>query len=183
MSVLPAGQSLGRFLPDLEDLLHDPRSYLAEEPVTIGPRQMYGLAFLFGFAGSAFLLAGAIVGQGDGERLALGIGLLLGGERLAGLVADDARPCTRAAPGRRRGAVSRYGRVVSVGGVQRRGSCVRAGRRQSARRPDAAGGAGVRALRRGAPGRHADRAWSADQGARSGNLSLPIRSCCRVATK
>jgi hypothetical protein len=78
MSVLPAGQSLSRFLPDLEDLLHDPRAYLVREPVTIGPRQMYGLAFLFGFAGGAFLLSCAITGIGDGERLALGIGLLCG---------------------------------------------------------------------------------------------------------
>jgi hypothetical protein len=78
MSVLPAGQSLSRFLPDLEDLLHDPRAYLAREPVTIGPRQMYGLAFLFGLAGGAFLLSCAIAGRGDGERLALGIGLLCG---------------------------------------------------------------------------------------------------------
>jgi hypothetical protein len=78
MSVLPAGQSLSRFLPDLEDLLHDPRAYLAQGTVTIGPRQMYGLAFLFGVAGGAFLLSCAIAGVGDGERLALGIGLLAG---------------------------------------------------------------------------------------------------------
>ncbi len=78
MSVLPAGQSLTRFLPDLEELLHDPRAYLAQGPVTIGARQMYGLAFLFGFGGAAFLLSCVITGQGDGERLALGVGLLLG---------------------------------------------------------------------------------------------------------
>src|SRR5579884_809200 len=78
MSVLPAGQSLSRFLPDLEDLLHDPRAYLAQGPVTIGPRQMYGLAFLFGIAGGVFLLSCVIAGRGDGERLALGIGLLAG---------------------------------------------------------------------------------------------------------
>jgi hypothetical protein len=78
MSVLPAGQPLSRFLPDLPDLLDDPRAFLMQEPVTIGPRQMYGLAFLFGFAGGAFLLSGTLAGQGDGERLALGIGLLLG---------------------------------------------------------------------------------------------------------
>jgi hypothetical protein len=78
MSVLPAGQSLNRFLPDLEDLLDDPGAYLAQEPVTIGPRQMYGLAFLFGLAGGAFLLSCVVTGKGDGERLALGIGLLCG---------------------------------------------------------------------------------------------------------
>jgi len=78
MSVLPAGQSLTRFLPDLEDLVHDPHAYLTREPVTIGPRQMYGLAFLFGLAGGAFLLS-CILARGDeGERLALGIGLLCG---------------------------------------------------------------------------------------------------------
>jgi hypothetical protein len=79
MSVLPAGQSLSRFLPDLEDLLHDPRTFLGREPLTIGPRQMYGLAFLFGFAGMALLLSSFLLGPDEGERLALGIGLLLGG--------------------------------------------------------------------------------------------------------
>jgi hypothetical protein len=78
MSVLPAGQPLTRFLPDLEDLLEDPRAYLVREPVTIGPRQMYGLAFLFGLGGAAFLLSCVIAGRGDGERLAIGIGLLIG---------------------------------------------------------------------------------------------------------
>lgn len=78
MSVLPAGQSVTRFLPDLEDLLHDPRAYLAQEPVTIGPRQMYGLAFLFGLAGGAFLLSCALAKGDEGERLALGVGLLCG---------------------------------------------------------------------------------------------------------
>lgn len=78
MSVLPAGQSLSRFLPDLEDLLHDPRAYLMREPLTIGPRQMYGLASLFGFAGTALLLSCFVAGEPDGERLALGIGLLIG---------------------------------------------------------------------------------------------------------
>lgn len=78
MSVLPAGQALARFLPDVEDLLDDPRAYLTREPVTIGPRQMYGLAFLFGVGGAAFLLAG-ILAEGDkGEKLALGVGLLCG---------------------------------------------------------------------------------------------------------
>lgn len=78
MSVLPAGQSLHRVVADLEELVENPRAYLAEGPLRIGPRQMYGLAFLFGFAGSAFLLSCVVLGQPDGERLALGIGLLVG---------------------------------------------------------------------------------------------------------
>jgi hypothetical protein len=78
MSVLPAGQSLSQIVPDLADLRHDPRAYLAQEPLTIGPRKMYGLAFLFGMAGGAFLLSCVISGKADGERLALGIGLCLG---------------------------------------------------------------------------------------------------------
>jgi hypothetical protein len=78
MSVLPAGQPLARFLPDLDDLLYDPRSYLRAGPVEIGPRRMYGLAALFGVAGAAFLASCAVAGKGDGERLALGIGLLIG---------------------------------------------------------------------------------------------------------
>jgi hypothetical protein len=84
MSVLPAGQSLSRFVPDLEELVHDPRAFLAQEPLTIGPRQMYGLAFLFGLTGLAFLLSCPFIAPEDraellGERLALGIGLSLGG--------------------------------------------------------------------------------------------------------
>jgi hypothetical protein len=78
MSILPAGQSLTRLVPDLEDLLHDPRAYLAQEPLRIGPRKMYGLAFLFGFAGGVLLLSCVLSGESDGERLALGIGLLIG---------------------------------------------------------------------------------------------------------
>ncbi|MGH7226435.1 MAG: hypothetical protein ACRELF_24735, partial [Gemmataceae bacterium] len=78
MSVLPAGQSLHRVVADLEELVENPRAYLAEGPLMIGPRQMYGLAFLFGFAGSAILLSCVALGQPDGERLALGIGLLVG---------------------------------------------------------------------------------------------------------
>jgi hypothetical protein len=84
MSVLPAGQSLSRFVPDLEELVEEPRTYLTQEPLTIGPRQMYGLALLFGLGGAALLLsclflAPANRGEALGERLALGIGLLLGG--------------------------------------------------------------------------------------------------------
>ncbi len=83
MSVLPAGQSLSRFVPDLEELVENPCAYLAQEPLTIGPRQMYGLALLFGLGGSAFLLSCLLIAPADrdellGERLALGIGLLLG---------------------------------------------------------------------------------------------------------
>jgi hypothetical protein len=78
MSVLPAGRPLAGFLPDLEDLLEQPALYLAERPVTVGPRRMYGLAALFGVAGIAFLLS-CVLGPLSGERLALGIGLLLGG--------------------------------------------------------------------------------------------------------
>jgi hypothetical protein len=78
MSVLPAGQPLARFLPDLDDLLHDPAAYLREAPVSVGPRKMYGLAALFGLAGAALLLSCAVTGWADGERVALGIGLLLG---------------------------------------------------------------------------------------------------------
>ncbi len=83
MSMLPAGQSLNQFVPDLEELVENPRSYLAEGPLTIGPRQMYGLAFLFGFGGAAFLLSCLLIAPADqgellGERLALGIGLLIG---------------------------------------------------------------------------------------------------------
>jgi hypothetical protein len=83
MSVLPSGQSLTRFVPDLEELIDNPRAYLAEEPLTIGPRQMYGLAGIFGLIGVAFLLSCWFIAPTDrarllGERVAMSIGLLLG---------------------------------------------------------------------------------------------------------
>jgi hypothetical protein len=78
MSVLPAGRPLEGLLPDLEDLLERPAPYLAGRPVTVGPRRMYGLAALFGVAGAAFLLS-CVLGPLSGERLALGVGLLVGG--------------------------------------------------------------------------------------------------------
>jgi hypothetical protein len=78
MSVLPAGQPLDRVIPDLDDLLHDPASYLASSPVLIGPRRMYGLAALFGIAGFGFLAACFWTGQWKDEKLLLGTGLFLG---------------------------------------------------------------------------------------------------------
>src|SRR5262245_33630543 len=78
MSVLPGGQPLDRALPDLEDLLADPHAYLSEAPLAIGPRRMYRLAGLFAVPGLAFLLSCALQGKADGERVALGVGLLLG---------------------------------------------------------------------------------------------------------
>src|SRR6516164_6065165 len=77
MSMLPAGRSLSGFLSDLEDLLEQPALYLAERPVTVGPRRMYGLAALFGVAGAAFVLS-CVFFPVSGERLAMGIGLLVG---------------------------------------------------------------------------------------------------------
>jgi hypothetical protein len=77
MSVLPGGQPLQRVLPDLDDLLADPQAYLSESPLAFGPRRMYGLALLFGLPGIAFL-ASCVLGRPSGERLAMGIGLVLG---------------------------------------------------------------------------------------------------------
>jgi hypothetical protein len=78
MSVLPAGRPLRRFLPDLDDLLYDPRAYLGAGPVLIGPRRMYGLTALFALPGLALLASWIWAGRTDGERLALGVALLLG---------------------------------------------------------------------------------------------------------
>jgi hypothetical protein len=78
MSVLPAGRRLEKFLPDLDEMLLDPRAFLTEDVVAIGPRRLYGLALLFGIPGAAFLAAVAVKGQPDPEKVALGIGLLLG---------------------------------------------------------------------------------------------------------
>jgi hypothetical protein len=81
MIVLPAGHSLQRFLPDLDDLLYDPAAYLKAAPVTFGPRRMWGLAACFLLAGVAFLVSVWYTGPtpSNGERLALGFGLALGG--------------------------------------------------------------------------------------------------------
>jgi hypothetical protein len=78
MSVLPAGQKLASFLPDIESLLEDPRAYLQGGSVAIGPRRMVGLAGLFGLPGLA-LLASCAMGDPDWkERMALGVALLIG---------------------------------------------------------------------------------------------------------
>ncbi len=78
MSVLPAGQSLARFIPDLDDLLYDPRAYLQTGPLVIGPRRMYSLAAFFALPGIALIIS-AIGGDPEvNERLALGIALLVG---------------------------------------------------------------------------------------------------------
>jgi hypothetical protein len=78
MSVLPAGRSLRQFFPDLDELLLDPASYLKAGTVEIGPRRAYGLAALFGVFGVACLVACAISGVWNDERLLMGIGLLIG---------------------------------------------------------------------------------------------------------
>jgi hypothetical protein len=78
MSVLPVGRSLRQFLPDVDEFLRDPASYLGAAPVEIGPRRAYGFAALFGAFGAACLAACAVSGNWHDERLLLGIGLLLG---------------------------------------------------------------------------------------------------------
>src|SRR5712692_8054799 len=77
MSILPAGSSLRGYLPDLDDLLEDPAAYLGIGPVVIGPRRMYRLAALFAIPGIGFILS-YVFGTRDPERIALGIGMLLG---------------------------------------------------------------------------------------------------------
>jgi hypothetical protein len=77
MSVLPGGQPLHRVLPDLDELMDDPRAYLSEAPLALGPRRMYGLAALFAVPGILFLLS-CMVGKPTGEKLSMGIGFLLG---------------------------------------------------------------------------------------------------------
>ena len=75
--MLPAGNSLRNYLPDLDDLLENPAEYLGVGPVVIGPRRMSGLAALFGTAGVAILLS-YWFGKRDEERILLGVGLLIG---------------------------------------------------------------------------------------------------------
>jgi hypothetical protein len=78
MSFLPQGQPLLRFIPDLDVLLQDPDTYLRQRPVVVGPRRMYGLACLFALPGLAILGSCAFIDGEFGERIALGVGLLLG---------------------------------------------------------------------------------------------------------
>jgi hypothetical protein len=78
MSVLPEGRSTRQALPDLDDLLADPHAYLTEAPLAIGPRRFYRLAALFALPGLALLLSCVLAGKPDGERIALGVGLLAG---------------------------------------------------------------------------------------------------------
>jgi hypothetical protein len=84
MSLLPTGQSLDRVLPDLDDLLVDPQRYLREAPLVIGPRRMYGLACLFAIPGLALLISCVVQNVADGERIAMGVGLLIGASIWAG---------------------------------------------------------------------------------------------------
>ncbi len=81
MSWLPAGQTLRQTVPDFDELLRDPVPYLAEGPVVLGPRRMYGLAAFFLVIGVGCLASLAYTGQTEsaGERIALGIGLTIGG--------------------------------------------------------------------------------------------------------
>jgi hypothetical protein len=78
MSVLPAGRSARQVIPDFDDLLHDPAAYLREGPVAVGPRQMYGLAALFGVAAGGCFAYSAWQGELDPEAIAIGVGLALG---------------------------------------------------------------------------------------------------------
>src|SRR4051794_27150247 len=43
MSLLPAGRPLQQVVPDLDDFLLDPASYLREAPLVVGPRSMLRL--------------------------------------------------------------------------------------------------------------------------------------------
>ena len=78
MSVLPAGRSVSQVIPDVEELLRDPAGYLHEGPVVVGPRQMYGLAAIFGIAALGCFGYSVWQGEFDPEAIAIGIGLALG---------------------------------------------------------------------------------------------------------
>jgi hypothetical protein len=78
MSVLPAGRSVQQVIPDVEELLSDPAGYLHEGPVVIGPRQMYGLAAIFGIAALGCFGYSVWQGKFDPEAVSIGIGLALG---------------------------------------------------------------------------------------------------------
>src|SRR5690242_534824 len=84
MTVLPGGRPLHQALPDLDDLLADPHAYLSEAPLALGPRRMYRLAALFALPGVALLLWGFSGGKPNGERIAIGVGLLIAAAVWAG---------------------------------------------------------------------------------------------------
>ena len=84
MSLLPAGRSLTQALPDLDELLADPRAYLDAGPLAFGPRRMYRLAMFFAVPGLLFLASCFVTEKAEGERVALGVGLLLGAGVWAG---------------------------------------------------------------------------------------------------
>jgi hypothetical protein len=77
MSILPIGQSLRQFFPDLDEFLRDPSAHLEARPVQIGPRRAYGHAALFAAFGVACLVACMVSGQWRDERLLLGIACLI----------------------------------------------------------------------------------------------------------
>lgn len=78
MSVLPAGRPVREVVPDFEELLHDPAAYLREGPIVIGPRQMYGLAALFGVGALGCIAYSAWQGEFDPEAVSIGVGLAIG---------------------------------------------------------------------------------------------------------
>jgi hypothetical protein len=84
MSLLPAGRSLTQALPDIDELLADPRAYLDAAPLAFGPRRMVRLALFFAIPGLLFLASCLVTDKADGERVALGVGLLLGAGVWAG---------------------------------------------------------------------------------------------------
>lgn len=79
MSVLPIGRSVRQVIPDFDQLLRDPAGYLREGTVAIGPRQMYGLAALFGIGAAGLFGYSVWEGEFDPEAVSMGIGMALGG--------------------------------------------------------------------------------------------------------
>src|SRR5437867_4449273 len=78
MSVLPAGRALSEVIPEYDELLHDPAVYLRTGSISIGPRQMYSLAAMFGVAALACFSYSVWQQQFDPETAAVGIGLAIG---------------------------------------------------------------------------------------------------------
>jgi len=77
MGIRAGGDPLTEVVPDLKQLVDDPRRYLADGPLLFGPRRYFGLAALFGLPGLAVL--GLYAAEpAETERLAVGVALLIG---------------------------------------------------------------------------------------------------------
>ena len=71
------GRSLSDAIPDLEEFLHDPATYLRTAPLAIGPAAWLSVAAWFALPGLLVVLAAFLPEKMDWWRLGVGTGLML----------------------------------------------------------------------------------------------------------